>query len=257
MKTQNIFLLLILLLIVSCESTQEPKKDIEFQLIGSVNFRLIRKSAIGMTLGEFNCSYYLSGTKIELLSNDEVVGTTYTVADTTCDIFYVFKDVEYNKPYKIRMTLNDEMVEYSSEFTIKKEDVKMFPYDSLTQLLKEQHSWIQEGYYYTNLLLNKEGNVNFDLYANDSLLDIYPNPITSTGEISFPITNEASVEVSIHSIDKTYFYLLLRDNLKPGFHSLQFGDNLEDGLYFVKIIAGVQVYNCPFLKGRKGAPEMP
>ena len=248
--------LLLFLFAISCETTQEPKKETQFKLIGSINFTLNRIAANGQFTGSFNCGYYLSKSKIELLSNNNVIETVYPKNDTLCDAIYVLENVEFNTPYKIRITLNDEFTDSTEEFSIGKTDVKHFPYDSATTDLTGKLSWFEEGDYYSDLLFDSGNNISFNLYTNDSILNVFPNPIISEGDLEYFLANEENVEISVNNIDKSFYYIEYRGMTLPGRYNIQFGDDLADGLYFVKMICVGKTLYCPFLKGRKGAPAM-
>lgn len=254
MKKFIIFLMAIFFLI-SCESTETPKKDLSFQLIGKVNFQLFKIFSTGQIGGQFYCGYYLSSAKIDLVYNNQVIETTYPVKDEICDAIYILKKVEYNKPYRICITLNDEISDTTDEFTITKNDVKFFSSDSLSQALMNQFPWFKEGNYYTEFINDSPQNIKFNLYTDMNILNVFPNPITSNGEIEFTIQQESSIEVNINKIDKSFSVIAQRGFTSPGKYFIQFGENLEDGLYFVKLIGSGQTYYCPFLKGTKGAPQ--
>lgn len=254
MKKLISFLLTICFLI-ACESTEEPKKDTAFQLIGKVYFQLFNISETGQTLGEFYCGYYLSGTKIQLIQNNQIIETTYPVKDSICDAIYILNKVEYNKPYKIAITLNDEISDTTEEFTITKNDIKYIPYDSQTQEMINQFPWLEKGYYYPEFLNDSPKNIKFNLYTDTQILNVAPNPVTSNAIIEFSISQESSIEVNINKIDKSFNIIAQRGFTTPGKYSIQFGDNLDNGLYFIKLIGSGQTYYCPFLKGNKGGPQ--
>jgi|GEM_PF-4834699 len=248
--------LLFAIFFFSCESTQEPKKEIEFQLIGTVNFCLKNYTSYSQLTGEFNCGFYLSGIKIELISNGQVIETTYPVSDSSCDMFYLLKEVEFGKPYIIRMTINDEMIDSTDEFTILEKDVKNSANDTTLAKLSESLSWFEDGNYYSDFVFNTE-KFKFDYYTHPELLNVFPNPIITSGNIEYYINTPSSIEININNIDKSFNIIAFRGFVEQGKYILQFGDSLEDGLYFVKMIGGGQTVYCPFLKGKKGAPPMP
>jgi hypothetical protein len=249
-----ISILITICVLISCESTEEPKKDLTFQLIGKVYLQLFKISDNGQTLGEFYCGYYLSSAKIQLIQNNQVIETTFPVKDSICDAIYILKKVEYNKPYKIAITLNDEISDTTEEFTITKNDVKYFPYDSLTQSMINQFPWLEKGNYFTEFLNDSPKNIIFNLYSDRTMLNVFPNPVINYGNIEFTINQESSIEVNINKIDKSFNIIAHRGFTTPGKLSIQFGDNLDNGLYFVKLIGSGQTFYCPFLKGSKGSP---
>ena len=153
-------LLLTAIIFISCENTDEPEKDY-YKMIGTVNVKLFRVHESGRILGKCLCGYYLSGIKVELINENEVVETTYTIADTLVDYFYKFEKIELDEKYKIRITLNDEMIEYTDKFIVTAEDIKEFPNDSVREGYFSKLQWFKKGMYYIDMLFPGD-SINFD-----------------------------------------------------------------------------------------------
>jgi hypothetical protein len=252
-------LLAILLSVVfySCENTEEPQTDY-YKMIGSVDFKLQRVLESGRVLGTFNCSYYLANTKVELLYNEKIVETTYTIPDTTIDILFLLEKLELNTQYKIRVELNSEMSVTSDEFMITEDEIRYLP-DSLTSELTEQFSWFKPGKYYWDYNFNKEKNLTFDLYTDTEKLVVYPNPVLNMGIIEIMVESEDTVSLDLLDLklnNKVTFYN--NEILSPGNHSFAFNtEDIENGLYIIRFSVGGMVYYCPVLIGLKGAPAQP
>ena len=113
------------ILFFSCENTEVQVQN--NKMIGFVYVELLRIHESGVVLGKYYASYYLSGIKVELLKNEKVVATTYTIEDTTTDIVYLFENIELNVPYKIRITLNEDFIDTTEEFTVSENDTLFIP----------------------------------------------------------------------------------------------------------------------------------
>ena len=248
--------LLLAFFVTSCENTEEPK--VYYKMIGAINFELLRMQESGRVLGEFLCGYYLSGIKVELLSGGKVVETTYTKADTSSDRFYLLEKIELGKIYKVRITLNDEMVDSSEIFTVQENDIIEFPNDSASKAVFDNISWFKKGKYYIDMVWKTIDNATFDLYTDTEQFIIYPNPVLDYGQNEFSINQSGLVKIDLINIKKETLKIILSDTLSAGTYKHQInGDSIADGLYILRLMKQGQTLYCPFLKGRKGAPPAP
>ncbi|MFC2131192.1 T9SS type A sorting domain-containing protein [Bacteroidota bacterium] len=245
--------LLTAIVIISCENTDEPEKDY-YKIIGCVNIKLDRVHESGRILGSFSCGYYLAGIEVELIQNGEVVESTQTIEDTSSDMLYLFEKMELNKPYRVKIKLNDEMIEITDEFVIKAEDIKEFPNDSVGEANFSKPEWIKKDIYYIDMLWMSEKNISFDLYTDREKINVYPNPFQETGWLGFSTESADNVEIDIYDIRLNKIMLFYRNSHEPGNYLINFGNEIYDGLYLIKLITGGKTYYCPFLKGQKGAP---
>ncbi|MBI5326458.1 MAG: hypothetical protein HZB41_14495 [Ignavibacteriae bacterium] len=242
--------ILFVIFFISCENTQvqEPNN----KLIGSVNVELLRAHESGVILGKFYPSYYLSGVKVDLMKNGNVIKTTYTVVDTNVDNIYMFENIELNVPYRIRITLNEDFIDTTDEFIVTDSNVI---YVTDTDIGKP--GWLKNGKYYAAMLNEPEKNIVFDLYTDIQHFFAIPSPFTDTAELIYNIEESSYVEIKLYWIDKHLSKVIYSETLQPGKYSLKFGDGINDGLYYLSLKEGGKTYICPFLKGNKGAPKKP
>ena len=238
------------ILFISCDNTEVQEQN--NKLIGSVNVELNRIHETGVILGKFYASYYLSGIKVELMKDSNVIKTTYTKQDTNVDNIYMFENIELNVPYRIRITLNEDYIETTDEFIVTESDTVY-----VTDTLKGKPDWLKNGKYYAAMLKEPEKNIVFDLYTDTQHFSVIPTPFTGTGELVYNIEDSTYVEIKLYWIDKLLSKVIYSDINKPGKYSRLFGDDINDGLYYLRMTAGNKTYYCPFIKGYKGAPKKP
>jgi hypothetical protein len=245
-----ILILISLIFLVSCSEDEATT----FTVIGSVDVKLQRIDESGTVLGTFLCNYYLAGVKAELLKDGEVIETTYTMPDATCDIYYTFKNARVGVPYQVRVSLNEEMVKTSDVFTIRDEDVISFPNDEKSEDWFGALEWFTPGNYYVDLLYNDDEKMVFDPYSDLVNNAVYPNPFTVECSYSFVIDQEDHYKIVVYSLGMEEEMVPMDQIMPPGSHTMQMsGDAIKDGIHFIRTQSEANVvYTTPFIKGGKG-----
>lgn len=73
----------------------------------------------------------------------------------------------------------------------------------------------------------------FELHQN------YPNPFNASTKIGFNLPKDALVSLKVYDISGKEIAVLIKGEMKPGFHSILFNtDKLSAGIYFYRIDAG-------------------
>ena len=82
------------------------------------------------------------------------------------------------------------------------------------------------------------------LPSDVTAISIYPNPFKNYTTISYNLPENGNVEISVYTIDEMHIA-----EISQGYHShgensyIWQPDNLQEGIYFVKIICGITVLN--------------
>ena len=82
--------------------------------------------------------------------------------------------------------------------------------------------------------------------ANNTLLQVYPNPVTSSAMISYDLDKPEHVSIRVFNVLGEEVSTLSNEMQKAGRHEIRWnaadlsGSRLRDGLYFVKIKAGTE-----------------
>ena len=80
-----------------------------------------------------------------------------------------------------------------------------------------------------------------DLNGNTFNLSVYPNPTSSTANVSFQLTTENNVKVEVLNVLGSAVYTANQGALNAGNHIITLDNkNLDNGIYFVKLTAGNQ-----------------
>ncbi|TAL69201.1 MAG: hypothetical protein EPN82_07830 [Bacteroidetes bacterium] len=242
--------LMVIFLFISCENTEIQEQN--NKLIGFVNVELLRIHESGVVLGKFYPNYYLSGVKVDLMKNGIIIKTAHTFPDTNSDNIYLFENIELNVPYRIRITLNEDFIDTTEEFTVTENDTIF-----VTDTVEGKPDWMKNTKYYVAMLNEPEKNIVFDLLTNQQNLNVIPIPFTKEGEIDFFVEKTSNIEFEIFDIKKTFSKILYNKVFQSGKNMITFGEDLDDGLYFIRMKIDNIFYYCPFIKGYKGTPKKP
>lgn len=253
-----LFFIALALIVIACESTNEPMITTPYHISGNVNILMYRTHESGKILGEFYPSYYLSGIKCELLSNGKVIQTTYTKEDDEWDSYYVFDNIEPNGTYQVRIQLNEVMIKTTDEFTLTHDSFKKVDTINTDSLFNLRPDYFKIGqYYYMGLIDTLHNNV-FNLYYDMSKFGVFPNPVMTIANLEFLIEEYENYKINITDLKLDTIMSLMENKLQVGVHSLNIDPgNLEDGLYFFQIDKNGEKRYYPFIKGSKGTPNKP
>lgn len=92
--------------------------------------------------------------------------------------------------------------------------------------------------------VKKSTDANFTVSASEPALDNFPNPFTNTTTIRFSIPSSSGVIMKVYDMVGKEVATLVDENMSEGIHSItwdaksQSGARLDDGIYFIKLIAG-------------------
>jgi hypothetical protein len=93
-------------------------------------------------------------------------------------------------------------------------------------------------------IMNTTDVKDLDFNSGISLSQNYPNPFSSTTNITFNISTSANVSLKIYNMLGKEVAVLVNGNLSAGIHSVTWdarnssGDKLESGVYYCKFFAG-------------------
>ena len=72
-----------------------------------------------------------------------------------------------------------------------------------------------------------------------ALHQAYPNPFNPTTTLSFALTIESEVSITVYNLQGREVISLVNGNMEAGYHSLVWNaDSHSSGVYFVKMVAG-------------------
>ena len=256
MKKYFIFLVIAISLL-ACEKTNTVQIQY-YKMLGRVNVELTRIHESGRILGKFFLNDYLDNIKVELINNDKVVERTYTIDDTTYNGLYVFNKIELGKPYKIKIYLNDELIKYSKEFIVDYSMLVDYNKDSLLEIFPEGNPvWLENGEYFITALQTDSFDIVFN-YESDNM-KIFPMPAIDVGMLDLFISKDSiKTKLEIFDIKNVNIATIINKVLLAGRYSMQFGSELKDGLYIIKMsVNDTLVDKVLFLKGKKGCPDIP
>lgn len=74
-----------------------------------------------------------------------------------------------------------------------------------------------------------------EVLTNDFKVEIYPNPVSNTANITFVLAKNAAVEVAIYTLTGQLVKTLWKDKMSTGVQSISIDSPLTPGTYFVKI----------------------
>jgi hypothetical protein len=241
--------LMVAFALVSC--SDEPQKEY-VKLLGTVNLRMTKVYEDGRITGQFYVISYLSETKIELLADGIVVETTKPKQDSAMDIFYLLTQVEKNKEYQLRISLNDSMVELSKPFVVHDTDLKFYS----AELFRDDNGywpgWIESGYYYHLSLMERVSDIMFIIEDSTHKAKLIPNPAFSVFQFEFDLTKESNVSVDVLDILlKPVKKLMENRTLKAGTYTITDQNILPDGLYLIRLKVNNEYSYHGFVQGNK------
>jgi len=80
-------------------------------------------------------------------------------------------------------------------------------------------------------------------------LKTYPNPTTDNTTLTFNLAETSTVTVNVYSISGVLVKSITKKNMDSGAQTLTIdGDDLQNGTYIVKFIAGKQNETVKFIK---------
>ncbi|MCS7073995.1 MAG: T9SS type A sorting domain-containing protein, partial [Bacteroidia bacterium] len=65
-------------------------------------------------------------------------------------------------------------------------------------------------------------------------LTVYPNPVSGASKIRYELPNSGEVKIEIVDITGRTIVKLAQEIQQPGIHEISLGENLSNGLYFLK-----------------------
>ncbi len=250
-KIMTLFLVTLL-----CFSCTEPTKDDDpyHKLIGMVNLKLERTAADGTYLNDITVDYYLEGTKVELINNGNIVETTYTKPDYFMDAMFILEKAESGKLYKLRISINEVHTIESDTFIIEDSDI-VFLDRKLIKLLTGRDNisgWFNEGNYFADFLSTKQDETTIFINSNNAYLSSYPNPFSNKSYAEYSILKSSDIKLDILDIKLNHIKNLMDKALNSGHYTLTFGEDLDDGLYILRLKHPDYTNYHAILKGDKG-----
>jgi hypothetical protein len=106
----------------------------------------------------------------------------------------------------------------------------MFATSSMVSLPDEANYWTAPGAHETNI-------------------NVYPNPMSNNGVISFELQSKSDVFVEVYSITGRLMKRITQSGMTEGQHQIQFGvSEFANGTYIVRLKAGDRVETAKFIK---------
>jgi hypothetical protein len=103
----------------------------------------------------------------------------------------------------------------------------------------------------TLLSMPDDMNVGIDKEEFTTNLNIFPNPMTTTGFLRFDLENNSDVYINVYSISGKLIKNISRSNLPKGDNTIDFNvTELPIGTYIIEFRAGNQVETSKFVKAR-------
>ena len=164
-------------------------------------------------------------------------------------------------------------------YTITKWDVQFLPSDTITKnrlwnfddgntdnTIKPLHSYLGDGKYHVSLYLyNGKGcamkgmdtvvllTTGFASSEDESFQGkIYPNPFRENLNMEYTLEKSMNVNIGIYSPDGKLISTIINQQQETGKHQVQFTpeDNLSQGVYILRMIAGVKVITKQIIRTR-------
>ena len=240
MKKLLLFLL-IPFTIISCDDGSSPGKDY-YKMLGKVKVIVKKTAEDGSVLGKMYIQDDISEVQVELLTAQKVVQTVYSKYDTAGNGFYLFDKLKDGKRYKVRVTLNEAMIEETDEFTFHSDNLTHILKDTIDERSIQFPDWIPDGDYYVDLLYDNDRDAIFE--TDNKVIGVYPMPINTMTSMQFNNPFEQQVSIRILRKDLTQIDMIYNRVMKAGKHTLRidFTDIGEPGLYIAHIMLGEEEY---------------
>ena len=253
MKKLSIIILLSMFAIISCDdATTEPNPDngTGINIIGVVTIAMIRTTPEWQLLDHYYQTEHISGIKVELLRDSNIVATTYTVDTDSLDCFYIFKNLDKNVEYRVKASLNNEVFQISEPFVITDPELKKVDRNGFIKNFGSAPDWFETGRYYIPADYNT--SFNFDFWDDNVQLIVGPQPTVNYYNPAFNLEKREKIIINVLNKNLEFIKQDLNITLHPGYiryrasgPSFFSTKELEHGLYFINLKIGEKDYYFP------------
>jgi len=84
--------------------------------------------------------------------------------------------------------------------------------------------------------------------SNSSVVSVFPNPVSDVMNIKLDVKNNSSVEFSVYSQDGKLIRNIISTEMQGASATSVDMHDLSDGLYFIRVISGEEIYQGRFIK---------
>jgi len=131
---------------------------------------------------------------------------------------------------------------YSFGYINESQSPRLMLYKSSSGVLEELHGSIPGFINNEVFIIDELSTINTVMPNQVTLHEAYPNPFNPVTNISFNLPKAMHVDINVLDIQGRVVKQLVSDGYSEGLNHITIdGNNLSSGLYFVQLIAGVNV----------------
>lgn len=251
MKKYSILILLSIIAILSCsDEPVNPDDQKSIKILGLVGFDLDRLSESGQYLGNLYDDEFISGIKIELISANKTVATTYTKESISDNYhsggYFLFDNIQAEAEYKLKVILDKDYFLTSDPFIISEDDLHEIDYIGFfNYFYRPVPDWFEKGIYY--LPSDHYTTIHIPVLENEAELIVFPQPIIDNGFVEFIMAESGNCKIEIITHKFETVKVVLSNFMQIGKHITELNmSGLDNGMYFVKLSIGENIYYYPF-----------